>query len=158
MLRPYASNFEKLWYWSHRSLCGLVLIFLMLPVLVIIPLSFNSGAFLVYPLQGFSLRWYETFFSSPEWMRALKNSLIVSPSATFVAMVFGTLASIGLTRAEFKGKALLTSILISPMVVPVVIVGVSVITSYSIHYTKLYDDIYQLNDEAQLFVPMRAFS
>lgn len=125
MLRPYASNFEKLWYWSHRGLSGMVLIFLMLPVLVIIPLSFNSGAFLVYPLQGFSLRWYETFFTSPEWMRALGNSMIVSPSATVVAMIFGTLASIGLTRSEFRGKALLTSILISPMVVPVVIVGVS---------------------------------
>ncbi|MBP7980813.1 MAG: ABC transporter permease [Tolumonas sp.] len=125
MLRPYASNFERIWYWSHRSLCGLVLLFLMLPVLVMIPLSFNGGAFLVYPLQGWSLRWYETFFTSPEWMRSLANSMIVSPAATLVAMIFGTLASIGLTRAEFKGKALLTSLLISPMVVPVVIVGVS---------------------------------
>jgi ABC-type spermidine/putrescine transport system, permease component II len=125
MLQPYASNFERIWHWSHRSLCGLVLLFLMLPVLVMIPLSFNSGAFLVYPLQGWSLRWYETFFTSPEWMRGLANSMIVSPAATLVAMIFGTLASIGLTRAEFRGKALLTSILISPMVVPVVIVGVS---------------------------------
>ena len=71
MLRPYASNFERIWYWSHRSICGLVLLFLMLPVLIMIPLSFNGGAFLVYPLQGWSLRWYETFFTSPEWMRAL---------------------------------------------------------------------------------------
>ena len=82
MLRPYASNFERIWYWSHRSICGLVLLFLMLPVLIMIPLSFNGGAFLVYPLQGWSLRWYETFFTSPEWMRALGNSMIVSPAAT----------------------------------------------------------------------------
>lgn len=125
MLQPYASGIDRSWYWSHRVLCGLILLFLMLPVLVIIPLSFNSGAFLVYPLQGWSLRWYETFFSSPEWMRALRNSMIVSPAATAVAMFFGTLASIGLTRASFPGKGLLTSLLISPMVVPVVIVGVS---------------------------------
>lgn len=125
MLQPYASPIERLWYWSHRGLSGLTLLFLMLPVLVIIPLSFNSGAFLIYPLQGFSLRWYEAFFTSADWMRALRNSLIVSPSATVVAMVFGTLASIGLTRARFRGKGLLTSLLISPMVVPVVIVGVS---------------------------------
>lgn len=125
MLRPYASNIDKLWYWSHRALCGLVLIFLMLPVLIIVPLSFNEGAFLVYPLQGFSLRWYEAFFSSSDWMRSLMNSMIVSPAATVVALFFGTLASLGLTRAEFRGKGLLTSILISPMVVPVVIVGVS---------------------------------
>ena len=66
MLQPYASLIDRSWYWSHRVLCGLILLFLMLPVLVIIPLSFNSGAFLVYPLQGFSLRWYEIFFTSPE--------------------------------------------------------------------------------------------
>ena len=45
MLQPYASLIDRSWYWSHRVLCGLILLFLMLPVLVIIPLSFNSGAF-----------------------------------------------------------------------------------------------------------------
>ena len=125
MLQPYASGIDRSWYWSHRVLCGLILLFLMLPVLVIIPLSFNSGAFLVYPLQGWSLRWYETFFTSAEWMRSLKNSLIVAPAATVLAMVFGTLAAIGLTRGEFRGKALVMSLLISPMVAPVVIVGVA---------------------------------
>ncbi|MNF67108.1 Inner membrane ABC transporter permease protein YdcV [compost metagenome] len=102
-----------------------MLLFLILPVLVIIPLSFNSGTFLVYPLQGFSLRWYEDFFTASEWLRALKNSLIIAPAATVLAMTFGTLASIGLTRGEFRGKALLMGILISPMVVPVVIVAVA---------------------------------
>ena len=125
MLSPYKSPIEKLWFWTHRSLCALVLLFLVLPILVIVPLSFNSGSFLVYPLQGFSLRWYEDFFTSAEWMRSLKNSLIVAPAATVLAMVFGTLASIGLTRGEFRGKALVMSLLISPMVAPVVIVGVA---------------------------------
>jgi putative spermidine/putrescine transport system permease protein len=119
------SPIEHAWFWLHRILTGLTLLFLVLPVLVIIPLSFNEGSFLVYPLTGFSLRWYHDFFSSAEWMRSLKNSLIVAPSATVLAMVFGTLASIGLTRAEFPGKSLLMSLLISPMVVPVVIVGVA---------------------------------
>lgn len=125
MLSPYMSPIERAWFWTHRSLCGLILLFLILPVLVIVPLSFNSGTFLVYPLQGFSLRWYEEFFSTAEWLRALKNSLIIAPAATVLAMTFGTLASIGLTRGEFRGKALLMSILISPMVVPVVIVAVA---------------------------------
>lgn len=124
-MTPYMSPIERIWYWAHRSLCGLILLFLILPVLVIVPLSFNSGTFLVYPLQGFSLRWYAEFFTAAEWLRALKNSLIIAPAATLLAMVFGTLASIGLTRAEFRGKALLMSILISPMVVPVVIVAVA---------------------------------
>ncbi|MCQ4348951.1 ABC transporter permease [Pseudomonas stutzeri] len=125
MPSPYMSPVERLWYYALRLLCGLILLFLILPVLVIVPLSFNSGTFLVYPLQGFSLRWYEEFFTSSDWLRALKNSLIIAPAATVLAMVFGTLASIGLTRGEFRGKALLMSILISPMVVPVVIVAVA---------------------------------
>lgn len=116
---------EQVWHYLHRVICGLILLFLILPVLVIIPLSFNDSSFLVYPMTGFSLKWYHEFFSSPDWIRSLKNSLIVAPAATFVAMVLGTLASIGLTRTEFRGKALLTSLLISPMVVPVVIVGVA---------------------------------
>jgi putative spermidine/putrescine transport system permease protein len=95
------SPVERVWFYSLRILCGLILLFLILPVLVIIPLSFNSGTFLVYPLQGFSLRWYADFFSSAEWMRSLTNSMIVAPAATVLAMVFGTLASIGLTRGEF---------------------------------------------------------
>jgi putative spermidine/putrescine transport system permease protein len=119
------SPIERIWHYSLRTLCALVLLFLILPVLVIIPLSFNSGSFLVYPLQGFSLRWYEDFFTSAEWMRSMKNSLIIAPAATVLAMVFGTLAAIGLTRGEFRGKALVMSLLISPMVVPVVIVGVA---------------------------------
>jgi putative spermidine/putrescine transport system permease protein len=125
MLSPYMSPIERVWYYALRSLCGLVLLFLILPVLVIIPLSFNTSSFLVYPLQGFSLQWYEDFFGSAGWMRALKNSLIIAPAATVIAMLLGTLAAIGLTRGDFRGKALVMSLLISPMVVPVVIVGVA---------------------------------
>ena len=125
MLSPYKSPIEKLWFWTHRSLCALVLLFLVMPILVIVPLSFNSGSFLVYPLQGLSMRWYADFFTSAEWMRSLTNSMIVAPAATLLAMVFGTLAAIGLTRGEFRGKALVMSLLISPMVAPVVIVGVA---------------------------------
>ena len=125
MLSPYMSPVERLWYYGLRLICALVLLFLILPVLVIVPPSFNSGTFLVYPLQGFSLRWYEDFFMSADWMRSLKNSLIIAPAATLLAMGFGTLAAIGLTRGEFRGKALVMSLLISPMIVPVVIIGVA---------------------------------
>src|SRR3989338_10993560 len=97
MLTPYMSPIERVWYYSLRTLCALVLLFLILPVLVIIPLSFNSGSFLMYPLQDFSLRWYQDLFASAEWMRALRNSLIVAPAATALAMVFGTLTAILLT-------------------------------------------------------------
>jgi len=125
MLSPYMSPVERAWYYALRILCALVLLFLIVPVLVIVPLSFISGSFLVYPLQGFSMRWYEALFSSADWMRSLKNSMLIAPAATFLAVVLGTLAAVGLTRAEFRGKALLMTILISPMVVPVVIIGVA---------------------------------
>ncbi|MCQ4262887.1 polyamine ABC transporter permease [Stutzerimonas stutzeri] len=125
MLSPYMSPVERAWYYALRILCALVLLFLIVPVLVIVPLSFNSGSFLVYPLQGFSLRWYEALFTSADWMRSLKNSMLIAPAATFLAVVLGTLAAVGLTRAEFRGKAMLMTVLISPMVVPVVIIGVA---------------------------------
>lgn len=131
MLQPYASTPERVWYYAFRVLCGLILLFLIVPILVIIPLSFNSDSFLMYPMSGFSLRWYDEFFGSGVWRTALKNSMIISPLATVVAVVLGTLASIGLVRANFPGKALLVSILIAPMVVPVVIVGVAVYIFFS---------------------------
>lgn len=125
MSSPYRSPVQIAWHYTHRILCGLVLLFLILPVLVVVPLSFNEGTFLIYPLTGFSLRWYQEFFGSAEWMRSLKNSLIVAPVATLLSMVLGTLAAIGLTRGKFRGKALIMSLVISPMVVPVVIVAVA---------------------------------
>ncbi|GGY22366.1 ABC transporter permease [Paludibacterium paludis] len=125
MLTPTMTLPERIWYFALRLLCGLTLLFLILPVLVIIPLSFNEGSFLVYPLTGVSLRWYADLFSSPEWIRSLKNSILIAPAATGVAMVLGTLAAVGLARGEFRGKSLILFVLISPMVVPVVIVGVA---------------------------------
>ena len=100
MLQPYASPVERAWYYGMRGLVGLILAFLFLPILVIVPLSFNADSFLMYPMSGFSLRWYEEFATSPAWRQALMNSLIVSPLATLLAMVLGTLASIGLVLAH----------------------------------------------------------
>jgi len=125
MLQAYASPLERIWHYTLRAVVALILLFLILPILVIVPLSFNADSFLLYPMSGFSLRWYEEILLSPAWRQAMANSLIVSPLATLVAMVVGTVASIGLVRADFPGKALLTAVLISPMVVPVVIVGVA---------------------------------
>jgi len=124
-LQPFATPIEKVWYWAFRIFCAGILFFLMLPVLVIVPLSFNSGSFLTYPLDGFSLRWYEEIFNSQgPWLAALKNSMVVAPFATLLAMILGTVAAVGLNRADFPGKGLLLALLISPMVVPLVIVAV----------------------------------
>lgn len=121
----YATAADKLGWYALRIFCIAVLVFLLLPILVIIPLSFSSSTFLSYPMPGWSLRWYENLFTSDEWIRATRNSFIVAPLATLLATVLGTLAAVGLARVQFFGKGVLMSLLIAPMVVPVVVVGVS---------------------------------
>jgi putative spermidine/putrescine transport system permease protein len=112
-------------------LTGAVLVFLVAPILTIVPLSFSSGSFFYYPLPGFSLRWYEDFFTSSFWLNSLKNSLIIGVSATALATVLGTLAALGIWRARFPAQALVLAILISPMVVPVIIVAVGVYFAFA---------------------------
>ena len=121
----YATPLDKLGWWALRATCVGVLLFLLLPILVIIPLSFSDSSFLAYPIPGWSLKWYENLFTSPEWVRAAKNSFIVAPAATLVATVLGTMAAVGLSRTNFAFKGVLMSFLIAPMVVPIVVVGVS---------------------------------
>lgn len=106
--------------------CGLVFVFLIGPILAIIPLSFNGGSFLTYPLDGVSLRWYEEVLTTPRWLTAMRNSLIVALPATTLAMGFGTLAALGIAGARFPGKAVISGLLISPMVVPLIITAVGV--------------------------------
>jgi putative spermidine/putrescine transport system permease protein len=121
----YATPLDKLGWWALRIACVGVLVFLLLPILVIMPLSFSDSSFLVYPIPAWSLRWYRNLFESPEWARAARNSFIVAPAATLIATVLGTLAAVGLARTRFAFKGLLMSLLISPMVVPIVVVAVS---------------------------------
>ena len=115
---------ERFWRVVLYVMSALVLFFLMAPILAIIPLSFNSGTFLTYPLDGLSLRWYHEFINSVQWTRALKNSFIIGLSSAALATVLGTMAALGLTRADFRGKGLVMAILLSPMIVPVVITAV----------------------------------
>jgi putative spermidine/putrescine transport system permease protein len=121
----YASLLDKLGWWALRAACAGVLLFLLLPILVIVPLSFSDSSFLVYPIQEWSLKWYRDLFGSAEWARAARNSFVIAPAATLVATSLGTLAAVGLARTSFPFKGLLMSLLISPMVVPIVVVGVS---------------------------------
>jgi putative spermidine/putrescine transport system permease protein len=115
---------ERLWRAALYVASALVLFFLMAPILAIVPLSFNSGTFLTYPLDGLSFRWYEAFVASEQWMRALRNSFVIGLSAAALATVLGTLAALGLTHADFRGKGIVMAVLLSPMIVPVVIVAV----------------------------------
>jgi len=121
----YATPADKLGWWAVRVFCISVLVFLLAPILVIMPLSFSDSSFLVYPIAGWSTKWYQSLFGSAEWARAAKNSFIVAPTATLIATVLGTTAAVGLARTNFAFKGLLMSVLILPMVVPIVVVGVA---------------------------------
>jgi putative spermidine/putrescine transport system permease protein len=112
-------------------LTALVLVFLVAPILIIVPLSFSSGSFFYYPLPGFSLRWYQDFFSSTFWLPSVWNSLIVGTAATLLATLLGTLAALGMWRARFPGQGLILAVAISPMVVPVIIVAVGVYFAFA---------------------------
>jgi putative spermidine/putrescine transport system permease protein len=102
----------------------LVFIFLIAPILAIMPLSVNDSEFLTYPLRGFTTRWYEAVFASDKWRIAVVNSFVIGLPAAFIATVLGTLAAIGLSLADFRGKAAVSALLLSPLVVPIVIVAV----------------------------------
>ncbi|WOH52475.1 ABC transporter permease [Bradyrhizobium sp. sBnM-33] len=127
----YASPLERGWYYLHRLICGSVLLFLIAPILVIFPLSFNSVPFFTYPMPGLSLRWYEEFFLTDRWQGALHNSMFVAASVTLLSTLLGTLAALGLSRPNFPWRTTVMSLLISPIIVPAVITAVAVYFFYA---------------------------
>jgi putative spermidine/putrescine transport system permease protein len=129
-LPAHASRIEHVWHWFFLALCGLVLLFLIAPILAIMPLSFNEGSFFSYPMPGYSLKWYEEFFGTDRWRSAVANSLFVATSATLLSTALGTLAALGLSRPNFPHRALVMSVLISPMIVPIVITAVGMYFFY----------------------------
>lgn len=132
MLIPsYATRTERLVYALFIAFCVGVFLFLVMPILVIIPLSFSSEPWFTYPLPGLSLKWYQDFFFNERWTVAIANSLIVAVFSTLLSTLLGTLAALGLSRGNVPFAGLIMSILISPMIVPVVIVAVAMFFGYA---------------------------
>lgn len=115
---------ERVWTGVLWLTSALVLFFLVAPIIAIIPLSFSASSFLTYPLPGFSLEWYDAFLGSERWMRALKNSVLVASLATVLATALGIPAAIGLSQGRFPLRGLVVALVLSPMIVPVVIIAV----------------------------------
>ncbi len=137
-LPTYAGPLERSWYYGFRIFCGLIFFFLMAPILVIIPLSFNVQPYFTYTREmltldpaGFSLRWYQSFWNSASWMLAIRNSLIIGVCATLIATALGTLAALGLSRREMPFRGLIMGLLISPMIVPLIISAAGMFFFYS---------------------------
>jgi putative spermidine/putrescine transport system permease protein len=137
-LPPYATVPQRIWYYAFRVICALIFIFLITPILVIMPLSFNAENFftftpemLRFDPEGYSLKHYQDFFSNNEWQRSLKNSLIIAPIATIISVSLGTLAAIGLSQSHMPFKGTIMAILISPMIVPLIISATGMFFFYS---------------------------
>ena len=145
-LPPYATSREVLWFYTFRSICGVIFVFLITPIIILIPLSFNQEPYfsftpgmLALDSDAFSLRWYvdilENGMAAPDaiygwwsdmwqnaqWVRSIKNSFFIGIFATLLATGLGTLAAIGLSRSEMPYRRPIMALLISPMIVPLVI-------------------------------------
>ncbi len=158
-LPVYATPLERLWRAVYLCFCTFVFVFLIAPILVVIPLSFNVEPYftftpkmLAFDPEGYSLRWYDrllTFgttlppeaprdsvwwadvWSNAAWIRAAKNSLIIGLFSTLIATCLGTLAALGLSRSEMPWRRPIMAILISPMIVPIIITATGLFFFYS---------------------------
>ena len=135
---PYTSAPERIWHYAFRIIRGLIFFFLIFPLVVVVPLSFNSVPFFTFTKEmlsldpaGYSLKWYEDFFGNLNWQGAVQNSIIIAFFATLVSTTLGTIAALGLSRPNIPFKTLLMSVLISPMIVPLIISAAGMFFFYS---------------------------
>ena len=122
----------------HRALCAAVFVFLIAPILVIVPLSFNAEPYFTFTPgmlrldpDAYSLRWYESVATDAQWQRALVNSLAIGVCATLIATVLGSLAALGLANPAMPARSLVMGVLISPMVTPIIIAAAGMFFFYS---------------------------
>ena len=157
-LPKHASTLERVWHYTYLVICGLIFLFLIAPILIVIPLSFNAEPYFTFTEKmlsfdptGYSMRWYDlllTFgMSEPDtvrdstwwadvwnnasWVRAAKNSVIIGFFSTILAAALGTLAALGLSRPEMPYRRAIMAILISPMIVPIIITATGLFFFYS---------------------------
>lgn len=130
-LPDYATPGERLIRLLVLCCAGLVLWFLVAPLFVVIPLSLSKEPFFTFPIAHYSWRWYVNFFADARWMAALENSFVTGLGAMILSTILGTLASLGVARPEFPYRRLVMSFLISPMIIPVVVVAVGTYLVYA---------------------------
>ncbi len=132
----------ELWERSGRfcylAFCAAVFAFLLAPILVIVPLSFNAEPYFTFTegmlrldSEAYSLRWYRQIVEDDAWTRALVNSLAIGVASTALATALGTLAALGLSSAAMPARRMAMGLLISPMVTPVIISAAGMFFFYS---------------------------
>ncbi|WP_259783110.1 ABC transporter permease [Aestuariispira ectoiniformans] len=134
----HASPLERVWYYTFRVICALIFLFLVGPLLVIIPLSFNAEPYFTFTSgmlhldpAAYSLRWYNDFLESTRWMSSIENSFIIAIASTILSTTLGTVAALGLSSRFMPFKNLIMGLLISPMIVPLIISAAGMFFFYS---------------------------
>lgn len=110
---------------------ALVIAFLLVPVVIVLVLSFASTKFLAFPPPGFSLQWYEAFFTSAPWRNSALTSLGIGLCVMLASLLLGVPAAVGLTQARFIGRRLIAGLILSPVIVPGIIVAVGLYYAYA---------------------------
>jgi len=124
--RKRAAHFDPLHVgWPLWVVSGSAIFFLIAPVLLLIPMSLGSAEIIEFPPSQIGLDQYRKFFSHPAWQSAVLNSLQVSALTALVSTFLGVLASLGLVWGKFKGKGLINAFIISPMIVPIIVMALA---------------------------------
>lgn len=118
MKRLSFSGLNTIYFWISALL-------LYLPILLLIIFSFNNSTFLIFPLKGFTLKWYSQLMDASELLRSLENSLLVGLVSSLISTILGAMGALALTRFEFKGKNAFLSLAAVPMIIPYVVLGVA---------------------------------
>jgi putative spermidine/putrescine transport system permease protein len=121
---------ERALFYAGWMFTALVLLFLIAPILAVIPLSFNAEPYFSYPMPGLSLQWYRDFFGNERWTGALALSTKLAVTVTFFSTALGTMAALGLARTQLPLRSVILGLLLLPMIVPVIIVAVAVFMSF----------------------------
>jgi len=117
----------RLWLYAFAAL---VLLFLVVPTLIVVPMSFSASQYLEFPPREWSLRWYRSYFSSTAWMQATATSLQAGALTTLVATPLGTLAAYGLFASRYRWARAIHVLLITPLIVPLILVAIAVFYAY----------------------------
>lgn len=125
------SGEQRFWQAVLYAISALVVGFLIIPILIVVPLSFSGGNSLQYPLEGLSLRWYEEILFTPVWRASLENSIIVASLTTVVSTVLGTMAAIGLSNPKSLLFKPVYGLLVLPMIVPLIITALGIYFAFA---------------------------
>lgn len=106
------------------ALAIIAALFLILPILIVVPMSFSNAVSFEFPPPGWSLSYYENYFTNPDWIEPTVNSLLIAAATTVLTLLLAVPASLAFTRANFRGKAALNLLIMAPLVVPQVVSAV----------------------------------